>query len=143
MNVNYDTKSFSYGLRLGYHPELSSARKSVKTLSEITPKERWKKAYNKVIAEIRKSKLPLLDREKIMEEWKKHKAHQTIFRVYEELTESRKMLELLRLSINIGPSAPVDVDKNPLLMTGKYLLEYSIISAEAESDYNSLSFLYI
>lgn len=62
--------------------------------------------------------MPVLDKGKVMEEWKKHKAHQTIFRVYEELTERRKMLELLRLSINIGPMAPVDVDKNPLLMTG-------------------------
>jgi len=92
--------------------------KAAKSISKITPKERWKKAYDKVLNEIRKSKMPVLDKEKVMEEWKKHKAHQTIFRVYEELTERRKMLELLRLSINIGPSAPVDVDKNPLLMTG-------------------------
>lgn len=117
--MNYDTKNFSYGHRLGYHPELSVPGNISKKFSRITPKERWKKAYEKIIDELHKSKLTTLDKEKIMEEWKKHKAHQTIFRVYEELTERRKMLELLRLSINIGPSAPVDVDKNPLLMTGK------------------------
>lgn len=116
--MNYDNKNFSYGHRLGYHPELSNLGRTSKIVTKITPKERWKKAYQKIVDEIKKSKRPMLDKEKIMEEWKKHKAHQTIFRVYEELTERRKMLELLRLSINIGPSTPVDVDKNPLLMTG-------------------------
>lgn len=60
------------------------------------------------------------DRAKIMEEWKQHKAHETIFRVYEELIERRRMLELLRLSINIGPTGSVNMGKNPFLMAGNF-----------------------
>ena len=115
--VNYDTKHYSYGHRLGYYPDLDIPTRTKKKC-KTNPKERWKRAYQKVVKEIQKAKLPLDDRAKIMEEWKQHKAHETIFRVYEELIERRRMLELLRLSINIGPSAAVNVGKNPFLMSG-------------------------
>lgn len=118
--ANYDTKLCSYGHRLGYYPGLSMCDNPNKN-TKSTPKDRWKKAYRKVKTEVKKSKLPVTDRDKVMEEWKKHKAHETIFRVYEELMERRRMLELLRLSINIGPSAHMDVDKNPLLVTGNMI----------------------
>lgn len=93
-----------------------------KKKSKTNPKERWKRAYKKVLKEVQKAKLPMDDRAKIMEEWKQHKAHETIFRVYEELIERRRMLELLRLSINIGPSANINMGKNPFLMSGNFII---------------------
>ncbi|KFM81278.1 hypothetical protein X975_14710, partial [Stegodyphus mimosarum] len=115
-DVNY--KYYAYGHRLGYYPELSKATKSSLSKNSVTPKERWQKAYSAVLKEVQRSKMSFIKKDEIFEAWKNHKAQQSIFRVYEELTERRKMLELLRLSINIEPSTPVDVDKNPLLMTG-------------------------
>ncbi|GFS83111.1 FERM and PDZ domain-containing protein 2 [Nephila pilipes] len=116
-NTDYTTKYLSYGQRLGYHPEFSSNTK-LQTKKKQTPKDRWKLAYKKILVEIRRSKKTSRSKEEVLSAWKAHKAHQSIFRVYEELTERRKMLELLRLSINIGPVAPADMDKNPLLITG-------------------------
>ncbi|CAL1298392.1 unnamed protein product [Larinioides sclopetarius] len=115
-DTDYSMKYLSYGQRLGYHPEFSSSVNSQS--KKRTPKELWKEAYRKVLEQIRKSKKTFRSKEEVLSAWKDHKAHQSIFRVYEELTERRKMLELLRLSINIGPVATADVDKNPLLITG-------------------------
>ncbi|GIY65678.1 FERM and PDZ domain-containing protein 2 [Caerostris darwini] len=116
-NTDYTSKYLSYGQRLGYHPEFSS-NGNYQTKKKQTPKELWKEAYRKVLMQIRKSKKTFLSKEEVLSAWKTHKAHESIFRVYEELTERRKMLELLRLSINIDPVASTDVDKNPLLTTG-------------------------
>lgn len=117
-DTDYSTKYLSYGQRLGYHPEFS-AHGSFQN-KKRTPKEMWKEAYRKVLEQIQKSKRTFRSKEEVLSAWKAHKAHQSIFRVYEELTERRKMLELLRLSINIGPVASADVDKNSLLIAGMF-----------------------
>nr|XP_042895461.1 tyrosine-protein phosphatase non-receptor type 13 [Parasteatoda tepidariorum] len=114
LDLDYSVKYLSYGHRLGYHPEISV---NINAGNILTAKERWKKAYHGVREQILKSKLHISTKDEVLKNWQEHKAHQSILRVYEELTERRKMLELLRLSINIGPSAPVDVDTN-LLTTG-------------------------
>ncbi|KAG8193986.1 hypothetical protein JTE90_013680 [Oedothorax gibbosus] len=80
-----------------------------------TPKERWKSAYKKIVLRIRKSKACSANNDSTSSPLKSHKS---IFRVYEELAERRKMLELLRLSINLGPSSSDGVEDNSLLATG-------------------------
>ncbi|XP_067136231.1 tyrosine-protein phosphatase non-receptor type 13-like [Centruroides vittatus] len=107
-SIEYIDKSVIYGHRLGYNPVSSLTMLVTSPEEKINPKERWKRAVRKIISK-RKCEKFLTDND-IPSEWKEHKAKDSILRVYEELTERRKMLELLRMSINIGSSLPVSQD---------------------------------
>lgn len=117
-SIEYIDKSVIYGHRLRYNPFTSSLSSTICSSEEkVNPKERWKRAVTKIISK-KKCKKLLTDINSIPSEWKEHKAKDSILRVYEELTERRKMLELLRMSINIGNSFSLPVNQDTALMKG-------------------------